>query len=217
MASYSAQYYASAVPIPSKDSTYEYPSYAAYGDSSSSYYNDAIPSHTTSSSNYHHHHAHHPSSSSYSVSPPDHLDQSVVSSASGPTYSNAGLTTGYADDYCDSSAASSAAGVDFNEYMQDRFAETFDPLPLDRSLAVQAQTSGTLNAKHRELMDLQAKAQARLVKARGRFAEGLQDAQEVRSNLEWTSKKVSSMKKKAEKKHSKEYQKARQRYPSPEY
>lgn len=50
--------------------------------------------------------------------------------------------------------------------------------------------SGALNAKHRELLDLQAKAQARLAKSRARFQQGLQDAEEVRADLEWTSKKV---------------------------
>jgi hypothetical protein len=41
------------------------------------------------------------------------------------------------------SYAGSASGVrcvDLHEYMQDRFISTFDPLPLDRSLAVQTQT-----------------------------------------------------------------------------
>ncbi|KAI3319130.1 hypothetical protein HD806DRAFT_294531 [Xylariaceae sp. AK1471] len=207
MAAYSSQYYTSGVSIPSKDAdaSYTYP----YG------YN----------------------SSSYSVSPPETTDPSVASSG-GPTYSYgsssaAGVSSASrssaayhghaaphgADDcyYYSSDSAASASGVDFNEYMQDRFADAFDPLPLDRSLVTQAQTSGTLNAKQRELMELQAKAQARLAKSRARFADGLRDAQEVRTNLEWTSKKVSSMKKKAEKKHSKEYQKARDRYPSPEY
>lgn len=51
--------------------------------------------------------------------------------------------------------------------------------------------SGHLNAKQRELMELQAKAQARLAKSRARFAQGLQDAREVRADLEWTQKKVS--------------------------
>lgn len=51
--------------------------------------------------------------------------------------------------------------------------------------------SGKLNAKHRELLDLQAKAQARLAKTRERFNEGYRDAQDVRNNLEWTQKKVS--------------------------
>ncbi|KAI0593793.1 hypothetical protein F4775DRAFT_474217 [Biscogniauxia sp. FL1348] len=214
MSSYTTQYYSattSAVPIPTpggKDA-------AGYG-----YYSPAAAGGF--------------SSSSYSVSPPEGVDPSVVSSGGG-TYTNPATTTitnsqhphhhhhhaGCTGESCccggSSSAAGSASGVDFNEYMQERFADTFDPIPLDRSLAVQAQTSGNLNAKHRELLELQAKAQARLARTRARFADGLQDAQEVRSNLEWTSKRMSSLKKKAEKKHSKEYQKARERYPSPEY
>jgi hypothetical protein len=48
-----------------------------------------------------------------------------------------------------------------------------------------------LNAKHRELLELQAKAQARLAKTRARFAQGLEDAREVHADLEWTQKKVS--------------------------
>jgi len=51
-------------------------------------------------------------------------------------------------------------------------------------------SSGHLNAKQRELLDLQAKAQARLAKSRARFAQGLEDAREVRNDLEWTQKKV---------------------------
>ncbi|KAI0555924.1 hypothetical protein F4680DRAFT_447343 [Xylaria scruposa] len=198
MAAYSSQYYTSGMPIPSKDvdTSYTYP----YG------YNNT----------------------SYGVSPPETTDPSVVSSG-GATYSYGGSSSAHVSSgssavgggadcyYYGSDSTASASGVDFNEYMQDRFANAFDPLPLDRSLVTQAQTSGTLNAKHRELLELQAKAQARLAKSRARFADGVRDAHEVRTNLEWTSKKVSSLKKKAEKKHSKEYQKARERYPSPEY
>jgi hypothetical protein len=51
--------------------------------------------------------------------------------------------------------------------------------------------SGKLNAKHRELVDLQKQAQARLAKTRERFQEGMRDAREVRGDLEWTQKKVS--------------------------
>lgn len=51
-------------------------------------------------------------------------------------------------------------------------------------------SSGGLNAKHREVLELQAKAQARLARTRARFAQGLEDAQAVRKDLEWTQKKV---------------------------
>lgn len=52
-------------------------------------------------------------------------------------------------------------------------------------------SSGKLNAKQRELMDLQKQAQARLARTRERFADGMRDAREVRGDLEWTQKKVS--------------------------
>ena len=72
--------------------------------------------------------------STYSVSPPeveDELSSSSGVASYGPTsYGESG----------DFESAHSASGVDFNEYMQDRFASTFDPLPLDKSMAVQAQT-----------------------------------------------------------------------------
>ncbi|KAK4042009.1 hypothetical protein C8A01DRAFT_33893 [Parachaetomium inaequale] len=175
--------------------------------------------------------------STYSVSPPEGveiLEDEDVSSASGyansysvpPTtasgssyYHAAGSSHGVGVGVgggCDYDSAGSAGGIDLNEYMQERFAATFDPLALDKCTVKQAQTSGHLNAKHRELLELQAKAQARLAKTRARFAQGLEDAREVRNDLEWTQKKVASLKTKASKKHSKEYAKARARYPSPD-
>ena len=57
-------------------------------------------------------------------------------------------------------------------------------------LTLKKRSSGKLNAKHRELLELQKKAQARLAKTRERFQEGLRDAREVREDLEWTQKKV---------------------------
>lgn len=102
--------------------------------------------------------------STYSVSPPEDNDASVTSGV--PSYGHGSSTAGYtttdssgSDYYYNQhnggshnnhnnngyyhdgvSSAASASGVDFNEYIQDRFADSFDPIPLDRSLAVQAQT-----------------------------------------------------------------------------
>lgn len=50
--------------------------------------------------------------------------------------------------------------------------------------------SGLLNAKHREVMDLQALAQQRLARTRARLQEGYQDAKEVKANLEWTQHRM---------------------------
>ncbi|KAK4213037.1 hypothetical protein QBC37DRAFT_182031 [Rhypophila decipiens] len=203
----SHQYYtsSSALPIPTSSkgaSGHQYPTY---------------PSYYTSGGD-----------STYSVSPPELLSEIDTSVTSGSTgmggathssyYSVPASSASYAGDEVayDYSSAGSASGIDLNEYMSDRFSETFDPIPLDKCTAVQAQTSGLLNAKQRELLELQAKAQARLAKTRARFAQGLEDAREVRADLEWTQKKVSSLKAKASKKHPKEYSKARARYPSPD-
>ena len=59
------------------------------------------------------------------------------------TYGGSGVGAGAGGAYYHhdgTSSAASASGLDFNEYIQDRFADSFDPIPLDRSLARQAQT-----------------------------------------------------------------------------
>jgi hypothetical protein len=60
-----------------------------------------------------------------------------------------------------------------------------------RATLTKLHRSGLLNAKHRELQDLQALAQQRLARSRARLAEGYQDAKEVKRDLEWTQKRVS--------------------------
>lgn len=50
--------------------------------------------------------------------------------------------------------------------------------------------SGELNAKNRELLELQAMAQRRLKGARANVADGMKAAKEVRKDLEWTQKRV---------------------------
>jgi len=51
-------------------------------------------------------------------------------------------------------------------------------------------SSGHLNAKQRELMELQALAQRRLKGARSNFSEGIKVARETKRDLEWTQKRV---------------------------
>jgi biogenesis of lysosome-related organelles complex 1 subunit KXD1 len=52
-------------------------------------------------------------------------------------------------------------------------------------------SSGELNAKHRELLELQALAQRRLKGTRANFADGMRAAKEVKRDLDWTQKRVS--------------------------
>lgn len=156
--------------------------------------------------------------SAYSVSPPE---SEHVSSASGTaSYGHSGYSASasYAGSMQGEYESSlSAANVDFNEYIDDQFHQRIDPVPLDKSVAMQARTSGTLNDKQRELLEVQQKAQARMSKMRSRFNDGMRDARDVRANLEWTQKKITSMNAKASKKYPKEYKQARERYPSPDY
>ncbi|KAI9648213.1 hypothetical protein NHQ30_002845 [Ciborinia camelliae] len=134
-----------------------------------------------------------PQNTTYGVSPPEAPESVTTGSGMTPAYGNStysATSSSYAGSASGEYDSTSANGVDLQEYMQDRFSGTFDPLPLDRTLAVQAQTSGLLNAKHREIMDLQALAQQRLARTRARLQEGYQDAKEVKANLEWTQHRM---------------------------
>lgn len=52
-------------------------------------------------------------------------------------------------------------------------------------------SSGKLNAKERELRELQERARARLKSHRVNFAQGLEDAREIRRDLDYCEKKTS--------------------------
>lgn len=74
---------------------------------------------------------------SISDSPPERAE-SV--STGGASYSVASSSyAGSAHEY-DGGSSTSASGIDLLEYMHTRLSHTIDPIPLDRSLATQAQT-----------------------------------------------------------------------------
>jgi hypothetical protein len=50
--------------------------------------------------------------------------------------------------------------------------------------------SGQLNAKNREVLELQAEARRRLERTRINFAEGMKAARETRADMEWSAKKI---------------------------
>ena len=79
--------------------------------------------------------------SSYSVSPPEYSEHgSSTSGAASYGYSGYSASASYAgSSQGDYDSAASVSGVDFNEYMHDRFAE-IDPIPLDKVVATQAKT-----------------------------------------------------------------------------
>jgi hypothetical protein len=59
------------------------------------------------------------------------------------------------------------------------------------SISDNSHRSGLLNAKHRELMDLQQLAQQRIARSKARLAEAYSDSREVKRDLEWSQKRVS--------------------------
>lgn len=74
-----------------------------------------------------------------SVSPPEAPESST---ASGPSYDPSGS---YAASYAGSASeydtsTGSASSIDLMDYMSDRLQSSYNPMPLDRSLATQAQT-----------------------------------------------------------------------------
>lgn len=151
-----------------------------------------------------------------SASPPEVAD-SVTTTSGGASYDPTGTSSSYAasaSDY-DASASSGAASVDLMDYMGDRLHGAFNTMPLDRSLAKQAQTSGELNAKTRQLQELQALARSRLAATRANFADGMKAAKEVQHDLQWTQKRVAAINQRAQKKYSTEFAIASQRIPAP--
>ncbi|KAK3052680.1 hypothetical protein LTR09_006161 [Extremus antarcticus] len=147
--------------------------------------------------------------SQYSVSPPER-PESVSTSGAG-LYSSA--SSQYAGSEYDSSSGG-ATSVDLLDYMNDRLSQAYNPVPLDRNMVKQAQMSGELNAKNRELLALQAQARARLAKTRANFSEGMKAARDVQRDLEWTQKKVQALNGRAAQKYPEQYRAARERYPA---
>ncbi|PLB38511.1 KxDL motif-containing protein [Aspergillus candidus] len=144
-----------------------------------------------------------------SGSPPDVSDTSTTTgsrTSAGFSYGSGSVGGEY------ETSAASYSGIDVMDVLSDRMQNVFDPTPLDKGLAKQAQTSGQLNAKQRELLELQALAQRRLKGARANFSDGIKVARETKRDLEWTQKRVNSLKTKAERAHPDEYRRAAKKY-----
>ncbi|KAI9374283.1 hypothetical protein BJX61DRAFT_317731 [Aspergillus egyptiacus] len=144
-----------------------------------------------------------------SGSPPELSDASTTtgSRTSGAFSYGTGSISG---DY--ESSSGSFSSVDVVDILNDRLQNAFDPTPLDKGLAMQAQASGQLNAKQRELLELQALAQRRLKGVRSSFADGIKVARDTKRDLEWTQKRVNALKAKAESIHPDEYRQASKKY-----
>jgi hypothetical protein len=73
-----------------------------------------------------------------SASPPEAPDSVTTSGV--PSYEPSATSSNYAGSASDYESTSGAASVDLLDFMGSRVNGAFDPMPLDRSLAKQAQT-----------------------------------------------------------------------------
>ncbi|KAF1816135.1 hypothetical protein P152DRAFT_463798 [Eremomyces bilateralis CBS 781.70] len=149
-----------------------------------------------------------------SASPPEVADSSTTSGVASYSTTSSNYA-GSVSEYDTSSSGGSASSVDLLDYMGGRVQAAYDPMPMDKSLVQQAQTSGKLNAKTQELLRLQALARSRLASVQAGFNEGMKTAKDVQQDLEWTQKRVASINQRAARKYPAEYQMASERYPAP--
>ncbi|KAK5069815.1 hypothetical protein LTR64_008002 [Lithohypha guttulata] len=135
------------------------------------------------------------------LEPPELSDTSTVYSSrrSGGTLS----------DISDEYESRLPGGIDVMDELSERMNTVFDPMKMDRSIARQAQTSGELNAKQRELADLQAQMQRRIKKTRVNFDTTLSNVEEARSDLKYSKEKIAAMKARAMKEDPDAYESAR--------
>ncbi|KAH8727922.1 hypothetical protein GQ44DRAFT_610598 [Phaeosphaeriaceae sp. PMI808] len=148
-----------------------------------------------------------------SASPPEGPESATTSGV--PSYEPSAVSSNYAGSASDYESTNMATSVDLIDYMGNRLNGSFDSMPLDRSLVKQAQTSGELNAKHQELLELQALTKRRLAGANAMFAEGKRAAKEVQKDLEWTQKRVDQLNDRAARKYPEQFRTAQRRYPAP--
>ncbi|KAF8476156.1 hypothetical protein BDZ91DRAFT_208543 [Kalaharituber pfeilii] len=149
---------------------------------------------------------------------PDGVDDDVelhspTASVHAPSFSNSVSSSSYAGSAADE--ASDENEIDLITLLTEKLSSAFDPIPLDRSLAIQAQTSGMLNSKTRELIALQEEAAARLAQTKRSFMEGMRIAKEVKADLECVHKRVINLQMMTQQKYPVEYAKARERIPPP--
>lgn len=155
---------------------------------------------------YHHQHTRGPSVDSSTFAVPDNGDYDELADDSESLSSYAGS----GEDLTDEEASPVA-------YLDEAFANAFDPNKLDRAIAIQAQTSGLLNAKSKEIQTLQAEVVERLNELKTIFAEGMKNAKNVQKDLDWIHKRVNQLSREAKAKYPIEYAKAKEEQESTGY
>ncbi|CCH41963.1 hypothetical protein BN7_1502 [Wickerhamomyces ciferrii] len=95
------------------------------------------------------------------------------------------------------------------EYLNDSLENALTSMEMNRSMVIQAQTSGALKGKELELIQLQQEAEERLLQFQKRFKDGLKTLRQVVKDLKWTQQHVSGIRKHLETNHPIEYSQSR--------
>jgi hypothetical protein len=130
------------------------------------------------------------------------------------SYDPSAASASYAASASDFDGSSGTSSIDLLEFMNERLQSSYDPTPMDTSLVQQAQASGQLNDKTRQLLELQARAQQKFAEMQASFSEGIKTARDVQKDLEWTQKKVDELNYRAAEKYPDQYSLAQGRYPT---
>lgn len=128
---------------------------------------------------------------------PDDEDEDVECSSSVSSYAGSAVTVGQ----------SHFSAVDF---LSEEFMSAFDPSCLDRSIAVQAQTSGMLHAKQQELEAAYKMAISRLEELHVEFANGVKYIRQTEKDLDYCQRKVQNLLKRTKEMYPVEYVRARE-------
>lgn len=99
-----------------------------------------------------------------------------------------GTTTSSLSSYAGSAMSHEDESLTPSAYMTERITAAMNPGLLDRVVVVQAQTSGTINAKSLEIAELREKATKRMAELKITFSQGMKIAKQVAKDLDWANK-----------------------------
>lgn len=122
-----------------------------------------------------------------------------------------GSTTSSVSSYAGSAESYSKEEFSPVDYLTDTLMSAMDASQLDRVIVIQAQTSGMVNAKSKEIIKLQEKAIQRLEQLKVSFAKGVKISKQVEKDLEWAHKHTQALMKKTRLKYPIEFTQAEEK------
>ncbi|ANB14022.1 hypothetical protein AWJ20_4978 [Sugiyamaella lignohabitans] len=113
------------------------------------------------------------------------------------SYLNAADEVSSLSSFIGSDESSSDSELSPVQLLSDLMTNVFDPSSLDRVVVLQAQSSGMVHAKTREVQQLHLQATARLEEIKQTFSQDLKAAKQLVKDLEWTQRRLAAAIKKA--------------------